>query len=118
MECRELNDMASHCKVKGALFASNDFDTVYDKGNEFMQVYWSSYNSPNLTSKNDHEAACHKAIQFCMDNGASREAMQKIVDRKAPMAAWYRDGSYAVRMVGDVCREKEARKENSTDMSR
>lgn len=86
--------------------------------NQFMQVYWNAYNSPNMTDKDDHEAACCKAIAFCMDNGATQSEVLKLVDTKAPMAVWEKDGQYAVRVVGEVNREREAAKESSTDRSR
>ena len=54
--------------------------------NQFMQVYWNTYNSPNMTDKDDHEAACCKAIAFCMDNGATQSEVFRLVDTKAPMA--------------------------------
>ena len=43
-----------------------------DMANQFMQVYWEAYNSPNMTNKDDHEAACCKAIRHCMDKGATQ----------------------------------------------
>lgn len=43
-----------------------------DMANQFMQVYWETYNSPNMTNKDDHEAACCKAIRHCMDKGATQ----------------------------------------------
>lgn len=81
--------------------------------NQFMQVYWNAYNRSNMTNKDDHEAACCKAIRYCMDKGATKKEVLRIVDTKAPMAAWEKDGKYAVRMVGEVKREKEAEKTNT-----
>ena len=86
--------------------------------NQFMQVYWNAYNSTNITGEDDHEAACCKAIAFCMDNGATKRDLLKLVDTKAPMAVWERDGKYAVRTVGEVNREREAANKSSTDRSR
>ena len=83
-----------------------------------MQVYWNAYNSTNITGKDDHEAACCKAIAFCMDNGATQRDLLKLVDTKAPMAVWERDGKYAVRIVGEVNRERAAANKSSTDRSR
>ena len=84
----------------------------------FMQVYWYGYNSPNMTDKDDHEAACCKAIAFCMDNGATQTEVLRLMDTKAPMTVWEKDSQYAIRMVGEVNREREAAKESSTDRSR
>ena len=56
--------------------------------NRFMQVYWNAYNSPNMTAKDDHEAACCKAIGYCLDSGATKSEVLKLVDTKAPMAVW------------------------------
>lgn len=86
--------------------------------NQFMQVYWSAYNGSNMTDKDDHEAACCKAIRCCMDRGAKQGEILKIVDAKAPMAVWEKDGKYAVRTVGEVNREREAEKTNSAGASR
>lgn len=82
--------------------------------NQFMQVYWGAYNGPNMTDKDDHEAACCQAIRHCMDMGATQSQILKLVDTKAPMAVWEKDGKYAIRTVGEVNREREAAKESST----
>ena len=71
-----------------------------------------------MTDKDDHEAACCKAIAFCMDNGATQGEVLKLVDTKAPMAVWEKDGQYAIRTVAEVNREIEAAKESSTDRIR
>lgn len=86
--------------------------------NQFMQVYWNAYNSPNMTDKDDHEAACCQAIRHCMDMGATQSEVLKLVDTKAPMAVWEKDGQYAIRTVAEVNREIEAAKESSTDRIR
>jgi alkylhydroperoxidase/carboxymuconolactone decarboxylase family protein YurZ len=83
-----------------------------------MQIYWEAYNSPNMTNKDDHEAACCKAIRHCMNKGATQSQILKLVDTKAPMAVWEKDGQYAIRTVGEVNREREAAKESNTDRSR
>jgi hypothetical protein len=55
-----------------------------------------------------------KALQHCMDMGATQSQILKLVDTKAPMAVWEKDGKYAIRTVGEVNREREAAKESST----
>ena len=89
-----------------------------DMANQFMQVYWETYNSPNMTNKDDHEAACCKAIQHCMDKGATQSQILKLVDSKAPMAVWEKAGQYAIRTVGEVNRERQSEKANSAGVSR
>ena len=86
--------------------------------NQFMQVYWNAYNSPNLTNKDDHEAACCKAIRYCMDRGATQREIMRIVDTKAPMAVWEKEGQYAIRTVVEMNRERDAEKSNSAGVSR
>ena len=86
--------------------------------NQFMQVYWNAYNSPNMTIKDDHEAACRKAIGYCMDNGATKGELLKLVDTKAPMAVWEQNGIYAIRTVGAVNRERDVENTNSDGVSR
>ena len=86
--------------------------------NQFMQVYWNVYNRPNMTDKDDHDAACCKAIAYCLDNGATKSEILKLVDTKAPMAVWKKYGQYAIRIVGEVNREREAAKASSTYRSR
>ena len=92
--------------------------TSSDMASQFMQIYWEAYNSPNMTNKDDHEAACCKAIRHCMDKGATQSQILKLVDSKAPMAVWEKEGQYAIRTVGEVNREMEAAKESSTGRSR
>ena len=41
-----------------------------------------------MKDKNDHEAACCKDIGCCMDSGAAKSELRKLVYAKAPMAAW------------------------------
>ena len=86
--------------------------------NQFMQVYWNVYNIPNMTDKDDHDAACCKAIAYCLDNGATKSEILKLVDTKAPMAVWEKYGQYAIMIVGEVNREREAAKASSTYRSR
>ena len=86
--------------------------------NQFMQVYWNAYNSPNMTDKDDHEAACCKAIGYCLDSGATKSEVMKLVDTKAPMAVWEMEGKYAIKTVGEVNRERQSEKENSVGVSR
>ena len=89
-----------------------------DMANQFMQVYWETYNSPNMTNKDDHEAACCKAIRHCMNKGATQSQILKLVDTKAPMAVWEKEGQYAIRTVGEVNRERQSEKANSAGVSR
>ena len=59
-----------------------------------------------------------KALQHCMDMGATQSQILELVDSKAPMAVWEKEGQYAIRTVGEVNREREAAKESNTDRSR
>ena len=71
-----------------------------------------------VAADHDHEAACCKAIQHCMDKGATQSHILKLVDSKAPMAVWEKAGQYAIRTVGEVKRERKAAKESSAGISR
>ena len=48
--------------------------------------------SSNITNNDDHEAACCKAIAFCMDNEATQSEVLRLMDIKAPMTVWEKDG--------------------------
>lgn len=89
MDCKALGEIASICPVDGALSSSNDFEVIYGK-----------------------------AIQHCMDKGATQSQILKLVDSKAPMAVWEKAGQYAIRTVGEVNRERQSEKANSAGVSR
>ncbi len=131
--CSSNDFDAVHAKAKELLpmmkEAKERLDAMYETAvtirtassnmtNQFMQVYWNAYNSPNMTSKDDHEAACRKAIDYCIDSGATKGELLKLVDSKAPMAVWERGGKYAIRTVGEVNRERIAVKETNFGISR
>ena len=45
-----------------------------------MQIYWNAYNSPNGSDKDDYEATCYKAIGCCLDRGATKSELLKLID--------------------------------------
>ena len=131
--CSSNNFDTVHAKAKELLprmkAAKERLDAMYETAmgihidtssltNQFMQVYWNAYNSPNMTDKDDHDAACCKAIAHCLDNGTTNSEILKLVDTKAPMAVWEKVGQYAIRIVGEVNREREVAKTSSKYRSR
>jgi hypothetical protein len=59
-----------------------------------------------------------KELVALMSKGKFWQCMEAKEDTKAPMAVWERDGKYAVRIVGEVNRERAAANKSSTDRSR
>ena len=95
---------------------ADDMDLLYIE-EDYRQGVAADQNARYRLVLKDEEMDC-KALQHCMDMGATQSQILKLVDSKAPMAVWEKAGQYAIRTVGEVNRERQSEKANSAGVSR